>query len=167
MNQHDQARHNEAQQEFLALRREIQSAQIATLDENQLPQSSYAPLIWLSSKPYFYLSELASHTENLQDRSVLGLILIEDQAQARNPFARRRISWQGNAQSVARESELFNPAMNEFQRRFGAIMNVILPLPDFHLFEVTLHSGRFIRGFGEAYRLIGESLETLQPIGPK
>lgn len=158
---------DDVRQDYLALRDTILSAQIATLDRNQSPQSSYAPLVWLQQRPWLYLSELAQHTQNLRRDPAIGLMLIEDESQARNPFARRRIYLQGSAQQIGRGHESFVPVLDEFGRRFGAVMEVIEPLPDFHLFRVEPREGRFIRGFGQAYELSGDGLETLRHIDPR
>jgi putative heme iron utilization protein len=45
-------------------------------------------------------------------------------------------------------------------------MEMIEPLPDFQLFCVRANTGRFIRGFGQAYELEGEKLEQLTHVGP-
>lgn len=157
----------DARKDYLALRRTVLSAQLATLASTQSPESSYAPFVWLDQDPFLYLSDLASHTGNLRRDPAISLMLIEDEAQARNLFARRRIYLQGTAQCIARDNDLFKPALAEFHRRFGAVMEVIEPLADFHLFRVSAHRGRFIRGFGQAYELSGEGLEQLQHIDPR
>jgi hypothetical protein len=54
----------------------------------------------------------------------------------------------------------------EFHHRFGKVMAMIEPLADFHLFRLQLQTGRFVRGFGQAYDLSGEHLQDLQHIGP-
>lgn len=157
---------DEALKDYLALRDRVGSAQLATLGNEQKPEASHAPLVWHEGSCYLFLSELASHTQNLKRNAALGLLLVEDEAAARNPFARRRISLQGSATLVARDSEEFEPVLDAFRRRFGKVMEMIEPLPDFRLFRVDLNGGRFIRGFGQAYELTGQGYETLRHIGP-
>jgi putative heme iron utilization protein len=45
-------------------------------------------------------------------------------------------------------------------------MKLIEPLADFHLFRIVVQRGRFIRGFGQAYELAGDTLEQLIPVDP-
>ena len=153
-------------EDYLALRRQADNALLATLGENRQPEASYAPLVWLDASCYLFLSELASHTRNLKRDPSLGLLLIEPEAGVRNPFARRRISLQGRAETVARDHDRFAPALAEFRRRFGKVMDMIEPLPDFHLVRIELLAGRFIRGFGQAYELAGEGFTELRHIDP-
>jgi putative heme iron utilization protein len=150
-----------ARREFLALRDQASSALLATLSQDGSPAASYAPLVWLDGRCYLFLSELASHTRNLKRCPSLSLMLIEPEAQAANAFARRRITLQGNASLVARGTAEFELALAEFHRRFGKIMELIEPLPDFQLFRLSLHEGRFVKGFGQAYALSGEHLDEL------
>lgn len=143
------------------------SAQLATLTEDELPEASYAPCVWYSGDCYLYLSELSSHTGNLVRNPRIGLMLIEDATEASNPFARKRASLKGEALIIARDNDLFSPVMAEFHRRFGNVMKVIEPLPDFRLFRVKVNAGSFVRGFGQAFKLIGDKLDQLVPIDPR
>ena len=149
------------------MRHSLLSAQIATQGEEQTPESSYAPFVWFDGQIYLFLSELARHTRNLRREPAIGLMLIEDESVARNPFSRRRIYLQGTAQPLTREHESFTPVMAEFHRRFGAVMEVIEPLPDFHLFRVGIYQGRFILGFGQAFELTGDDLDILEHVDPR
>jgi len=158
---------DEARQDYLALRENINSAQIATLADNSLPEASYAPCVWVDESCYLFLSELAGHTQNLSHNPAISLMLIEDEAAAKNPFARRRISLRGTVLVIARCDDLFAKVLAEFRCRFGGVMNVIEPLPDFHLFQIDARGGRFIRGFGQAYELTGDRLDKLKHIDPR
>jgi putative heme iron utilization protein len=150
-----------AQQEFLALRDQARSALLATVAEERCPAASYAPLVWLDGHCYLFLSELALHTRNLKRCPSISLMLIEAEGDAANPFARRRIMFEGSVLVIARDDLLFEQVLTEFHRRFGKVMTLIEPLPDFSLFRVCLRAGRFVRGFGQAYDLSGEYLDEL------
>ena len=154
-----------AQREFLALRDSSKAALLATLTDDQMPFASYAPLAWVDDSGYLYLSELAGHTRNLKRCPSISLLLMEDGARAANAFARRRITFAATVVVVEREDPLFTQVLAEFRHCFGKIMKMIEPLPDFHLFRLQLHSGRFVRGFGQAYELSGDHLDHLTHIG--
>ena len=143
-----------------------QSLQMATLDVNGLPEASYAPFVWFDDACYLFLSLLARHTQNLNVNASISLLLIEDQAEARNQFARRRIIWQGQAERIERDADLFNAVMKTFRQRFGDFIDIIEPLQDFQLFKVTPISGRFIRGFAQAFQLTGDGLKQITHINP-
>ena len=106
------------------------------------------------------------HTQNLNVNPSISLLLIEDQADARNQFARRRVIWQGQAEKIERDIDLFKAVMQGFRDRFGDFIDIIEPLQDFQLFKVTPKSGRFIRGFAQAFQLSGERLNQITHINP-
>jgi len=152
--------------EYLALREQCHGASLATIEDAQIASVSYAPLVWLDGQGYLFLSDLAGHTRNLRSCPSVGLMLIEAEGSSANAFARRRITLQGEACMIEREAPSFAPVLAEFHRRFGQVMTVLESLPDFHLFQLQLQRGRYIRGFGQAYELSGEGLTQLAHIDP-
>jgi heme iron utilization protein len=156
-----------ARQDYLTLRNQSSSALLATLSPNGKPNASYAPVLWLNDNCYLFLSELASHTGNLMANPAISLMLIEGEQFAANAFARQRITVQGKADVIARDASVFEQVLSEFHRRFGGVMSIIEPLPDFHLFRIRLDSGHFVRGFGQAFSLCGEHLDELSHIRPE
>jgi putative heme iron utilization protein len=156
---------DDARRDFLALREHSNGALLATLGDNQLPCASYAPLVWVVDHYYLFLSDLAGHTRNLKRCPSLSLMLIEAEDQAANAFMRQRITLQGKAESVRRDDSSFAQALAEFHHRFGKVMTMIEPLADFHLFRLQLQTGRYVRGFGQAYDLSGQHLQDLQHVG--
>ena len=155
-----------ARQDFLALRDQVNSAQLATLGCDATPEASYAPCVWRDGHCFVFLSELASHTQNIKLNPSISLMLIEAETAAGNAFARKRISLFGSAGIVARSDDIYKTVINDFYRRFGDVMKLIEPLADFHLFRIIVQRGRFIRGFGQAYELAGDRLEQLNHIDP-
>jgi len=161
----DQDNSTSVQEEFEELRESLKTIQLATLDSDGQPQASYAPYVRVEGKYYLYLSDLAKHAANLIANRSVGLLLIESEENCRNLFARRRIVLQGEARTIERDSSLFTQVLAEFKGQFGGIIKVIEPLQDFHLFQVTPISGRFVRGFAEAFEMSGPGLEVIEHIG--
>lgn len=157
--------HQKIQQEYQTLRESLKTVQLATTDASGNPEASYAPYVWIEQACYLYLSTLARHTTNLLTNPAISLLFIESEGKSRNLFARRRIILQGQVQLIARESPQFAKVMTEFKSRFGDFINLIEPLQDFQLFQISPKSGRFIRGFAQAFELIGPDLNEIKPIG--
>jgi len=155
-----------ARREYRALRDSSKAALLATPAQEQMPCASYAPLVWVDDSCYVYLSDLASHTRNLKRCPSLSLLLMEDEDRVANAFARRRITFEATVVIVEREDPLFARVLAEFRHCFGKVMDMIEPLPDFHLFRLQLKAGRFVRGFGQAYELTGDHLNDLTHVGP-
>jgi putative heme iron utilization protein len=151
-------------QEFQALRQSLKTVQLATIGADGNPQASYAPYVWIESYYYLYLSELARHTRNLIANPAISLLLIEAEKMSNNLFARQRIILQAKVTRIDRETDQFQLVMAEFKSQFGDFIDVIEPLQDFHLFQIKPQSGRFIRGFAQAYDLVGPGLDELKHI---
>ena len=152
------------QQEIDTLRNSLKTVQLATTDVKGKPEASYAPYVWIEQACYLYLSELASHTRNLLINPDISLLFIEAEEKTRNLFARRRIILQGEVHTIGRDSSQFQQIMTQFKQRLGDFVNVIEPLQDFHLFQIRPQSGRFIRGFAQAFELTGPGLSEIKHI---
>lgn len=158
---------DEPRKDYLALRESTTSVQLATVNQDSRPEASYAPCVWLDNNCYLFLSGLSSHTGNLVNNPRISLLIVDDAAAAPNAFARKRASLHGIARIVARDDVAFAVVLQRFHQRFGKVMEIIEPLPDFLLFRVDLESGSFIRGFGQAYELSGLGLDRLTPVDPR
>ncbi len=130
-----------------------QSVMLATVNSDGMPDASYAPFICFAGKIYIFVSELATHTRNLMETRQASLLFIEDEAQANQPFARRRLNIQCKASEVPRQDNQFHPILDRFRERFGPVMDVLSSLKDFHLFCLGPRQGCYVEGFGRAFEL--------------
>ena len=157
----------EAQQAFAGFVDGFQSLLLATVNAKGEPNASYAPFVRDEAGAfYIFVSGLSRHTANLRAHPGVSVLLIEEESQARQVFARQRLTYECEASAVPREEVIWEAMMARLRERFGDIIGVLAGLPDFVLFRLEPRSGSFVIGFGQAYRLSGERLETLNPIGP-
>jgi putative heme iron utilization protein len=140
---------------------------LATVDADGEPEASYSPYV-TGANDCFYLcvSGLARHTRNLARSGRAALLFLQEEGKAANPFARVRLSYACKAEAVARDAPEWAEVMDRFETEFGAIVPVLRALPDFRVFRLTPRSGRYVRGFGQAYDLEGAGLSALRPIVP-
>lgn len=142
----------------------FRSVVIGTIDENTHPFASYAPFVYDDHRYYVFISDIAKHARNLRRTPKASLLFIEDEAQATNLFARKRVSLQCDADIILRSSEHFNAVMETFASKFSAEMiDALLGMQDFNLHAFRVVAGEAVFGFGEAYTLGGEHMETLMP----
>lgn len=142
----------------------FKSVVIATLREEGHPFSSYAPFVRYNDRFYVFISDIATHAQNLRRDGRAALFFIEDESQSANVFARKRISLQCDAELIPRDAPLFAPVMAAFTQKFGdATVSMLLKMADFNLFGFSTRSGEATFGFGEAYRVGGEKMEQLLP----
>lgn len=141
------------------------SVQLATQGEAG-PEASYAPFILFEDELYIFISQLAGHTQNLIDSSAVGVMLIEDEAQSRNQFARNRLALHCRADVVEVTAPEYEPIMQRYRHRHGATVDLLRSLPDFMLFRLKPLKGRLVIGFGRAFNVQLPGFQ-LQPITAK
>jgi len=157
-----------------ALRRECRKFQdgfrsllMATVDTSGLPRASYAPFVAEGfGMFYIYVSALSQHTCDLDQAPRAGVLLIEEEQQAQNIFARRRLSFDCEAGLIAREDALWGRTLDRFEARFGKLVATLRGLADFRLYRLTASSGGYVRGFGQAFSLQGPDLDEIRCRGP-
>jgi putative heme iron utilization protein len=152
--------------EYQKFTQEFQSIIISTVNEEGMPNGSYTPFIMDESKNiYIYVSGLSTHTQNLNANPRASVLLIEDEAQTPQIFARRRLNYDCTATLIERETDRWKDIVDKFEVRFGEIIEMLRGLADFRIFQLTPYSGRFVIGFGQAYHISGDNLDKLVQIG--
>jgi len=110
----------------------FESTILGTLGSNGYPFSSYAPFYYDGEVVYIFISDIATHAENMQATPKASAFFIEDESVTENIFRRKRISFQCDVEKIARGSEHFTLVMTEFQARFeGGTLPMLMGMRDF------------------------------------
>ena len=142
----------------------FRSAVIGTLDEEGNPFCSYAPFVYDDHRYYVFISDIAAHARNLRRVPKASLFFIEDEKGAANIFARKRVTLKCETEIIPRNDVRFGTVMEKFKTRFGAdFIGMLMQMQDFNLHTFRAVGGEATFGFGEAYTLGGEHMETLLP----
>lgn len=140
------------------LRQEQKSLLLASCSSNNDPLASYAPFVEdEQGQFYLLLSDIASHSTNLKqhhkDHKKLSVLLIEDEINSRNVFARKRLSYECSVSLLSKEQEYWQTIIDSLQKKFGRMIDLLVTLNDFNLYCLTPVKGTYIRGFGQTYEL--------------
>lgn len=146
------------QEEIIGFIRSRYTLQLATRSVSGDPYASYAPFALGDECFYVLLSEIAIHGVNLQTYSSASVLLIEDEDSARERFARVRLNYQVGATLLKPESPGWQQGIGLLEARHGDRVGRLAMLDDFKLFRLQPQSGRYVKDFGKAYALKGESL---------
>ncbi len=139
-----------------------QSVVLGTQGSNGYPFSSYAPFYYNGEQIYIFISDIATHAKNIQTTPQASALFIEDESKSENIFARKRISLQCDVTSLSRNDERFNTIMENFKDKFDTSMIIMLMgMKDFNLYALRPIYGEATFGFGEAYQIGGEKMNTL------
>jgi len=152
----------EEQQRLRRLLRESRWAALATVREDQ-PLASW---VAFAAEDDFtgcilHLSRLALHTRYLFDNPRAALALSEpDSVTQPDPQRLARVSLQGQMRRVARDMPDYDSARRHYLARLPEAA-VQFELGDFELYRFVIETGRFVGGFGRAYRIGPEDLRAL------
>lgn len=141
--------HQQYQQVLQRLLSERKTLQLATQGDAG-PEASYAPFVYHEGGFYLYVSELAGHTRNLLRQPQAGVMLIEDEQQSRNLFARQRATFQCRVEVVLRSDDRYQPMLDQMADQLGNTIDLLRTLSDFHLLHLIPQQGRLVVGFGKA-----------------
>ena len=153
------------QDAFEGFKTNIKTLNLSTLDQNNQPRASYAPFVEDEDGCfYIFVSQLASHTQDLLINSEASILLLEDEKETRQIFARQRISYQCQAEIIEADESSYEEQLDAMEKRFGNVVELLRTLPDFLLFRLKPYEGQYVKGFGKAYKLLGADLKELEHI---
>jgi len=145
-------------EEVLQFMHSRKSLQLASLQADGSPYASYAPFAIGEDCLYVLLSEIAGHANNLQRDPRASVLVVEDEDSAGELFARIRVNYSVSAQLLAPESEAWQEALGHLVARLGQRPLNLSKLQDFKMFRLVPKGGRYVKGFGRAYTLAGNTL---------
>ncbi|MBR9787994.1 MAG: heme utilization protein HutZ [Vibrionaceae bacterium] len=132
--------------------------QLATINEASCPNSTYAPFAFDSKAYYILVSDIAAHGKNLKTNRNVSILMIEDESECKNIYARKRLTFDTRAELVEKQTQGWELGIAALQARFGEIIDNLSQLGDFNLYRLVPDSGRYVKGFGQAYVITGEDL---------
>lgn len=143
--------------EIKAFREHCQSLQLATLNGSH-PHASYAPFAYTEAGYFILISDIAQHGQNLKSAESVSFMMLDDESVAKSIFARRRLSYDCQANCIDKKSDLGVQAVNALEARFGEMITKLSQLNDFNLYQLKPLKGRYVKGFGKAFELSGNEL---------
>lgn len=126
---------------------------MATVDNDNIPHASYTPFALVNNNYYIFIADIASHTQHIKDRPIFDIMIIDDESNTKNIYARKRVTYQVEAQVVPENHPDFEKGIAALTERAGKTVNVLKGLGDFHLFRLLPRSGTLVTGFGKAFRI--------------
>lgn len=126
---------------------------IASVDEKAIPLASYAPFVKFENDFFIYISKIAPHTKNILKHRI-SIMFLQNQT-CDDILTKKRITFLANTTEIRRDDVIFNKVMNIFidKSKNNQYMNIIAQMKDFILVKIEPISGRFVKGFGQAYQI--------------
>lgn len=133
---------------FQQLLSDIDTLVLATVDSDGTPNASVVPYLHCEGSFYILTSGLSEHTQHLLSEKDIGVLVLRDEQDTRNIFARERISMRC---AVAQVTENQEEILDGMEAQLGKTVGLLRTLPDFTLFQLIPKSVRYVAGFGKAY----------------
>jgi putative heme iron utilization protein len=112
------------------------------------------------------VSLLAAHTVNLLARRPASVLLVDDDFEQRDAYARARFSIGVTSWPIAPGSAKADAIWSALEARQGATVRTLRALPDFQAIALEPVSGRLVLGFASAYDLGAAAIiELLRTMG--
>lgn len=125
---------------------------LSTVSSQGHPECSYAPYVRGDSGIfYIFVSNLASHTQNMLKNNQACIMFIQPEKDTKNFFARERVSFECSVDKMLKNDDNYDIQLGAMTDKFGKTIVVLRSLPDFHLLKLKPMSGRYIAGFGQAF----------------
>lgn len=127
---------------------------ISSVSTEAQPECSYAPFVRdLSGVFYVFVSDLAVHTKNMLENNRASIMFIQAETEAENLFARERVIFNCTVNETQKNQQGFEEQLQCLQQKFGETMGLLRSLPDFHLLAIKPVDGRYVAGFGQAFKV--------------
>lgn len=141
----------------------VHSLMLGTIDAAGMPLVSYAPFARDDSGDLLIaVSALAAHQPALTTADRVSVMLIEDEASARQIFARNRLTLDCEIKPTSGPAR--HTVFAALRGRFGEIAELFEGLGDFHAYRLTPRRGQFVTGFGAAFVLPDGRIDAMEPV---
>ncbi|WP_373779050.1 heme utilization protein HutZ [Glaesserella sp.] len=144
--------------EIQEFKQQMKTILLSTVDAQGNPNVSYAPFVINNGEYQVLISIVARHARNLLEVPKVSLMLIEDERQSREIFARRRLTFDATARLVERNTDEWENAIYALKNRHGKTISNLSQLADFKLFSFKPEKGLFVKGFGQAFQVNTDDL---------
>lgn len=133
---------------------------MASLTPEGGAHASTTPFVRIGNRFYILISTVAQHGRNLLMNPRVSLLFAEDESVCAQPFARKRLTIEAEAEEITRIQDGYANIIERFRELFDPeLISALSSMGDFHLFELSPLGGSIVMGFGKAYRL-NERLEV-------
>ena len=106
-----------------------------------------------------HVSRLAAHTQDMLDHPDVSLLITESEGSEKLPQALARVTVQGRAKMLERDSQKHIDARDVYLLRFPDAAP-LFEFSDFNIVIIKPMSARIIAGFGQAITMTGDDFST-------
>jgi len=149
------------------LARLIRSTRIAALGTLHEGEPNLAMVAYAFAEDfsafYIHVSKLGKHTADMENDPRVSLLITETDDRRGDPQTLARVSIRGMAEMLPRTDPGYSQVKKIYLERFPEAEQ-FFSLGDFNLWKITPQGGRFVAGFGRAFKLSPETLRKVSAL---
>lgn len=149
---------NRLEPEIHEFRDSRKTLQLATISPEGIPNATYAPFAFDNKAYYILVSDIAAHGRNLKLNKQVSILMVEDESDTKQMYARKRLTFDTHAQLIEKHTDAWQRGVSALESRFGEIVENLSQLGDFNLYQLIPDTGRYVKGFGQAFEISGDDL---------
>ena len=149
-----------AKEALLAAARTLTLSVMLKEEDGGGPDLHISPFARLDSGDFIiYTSHLSAAVRALLAGHEVRAMLVADESQSQNIWARVRMRFDIHIEEIARGDDAFAPYCDKLAEVTGPVMGLIRDFTDFHMFRITPQSGVLVTGFASAFSIDGPHFE--------
>ena len=127
-----------------------------------VPEIGVTPMVRHDGHIFIYPSHLSAHVRCMLAAGQAQFMLVQDEGDAQNIWARKRIKIFAKTIEIDRKSEDFDKVAEVFSKEHGPTMDLIRDFSDFHMLKLVPEDGVMVLGFAKAFRLDGVAMDIVR-----
>lgn len=122
---------------------------------------SYVPFAVVQRAFGIVVSQLAAHTANLLAQRSASVLVVDDDRELQDSYARRRFSIGVTPWARMPGSEEADAIWSALEARHGETVRILRTLPDFAAISLEPGAGRLVLGFATAHDVAGATIKEM------
>lgn len=156
----------EAQKEFTTFLDDKQTMILSTVNKEGEPFASYSPFAKdAEGNFYLFISTAVPHSHNMYATGKAHIMFIEDEAQAKHIYARRRLYYKAAVEKFEENDPRSASIHKLFEDKFGAAVAFFEQMKDFRIYKLVPKEGNLVLGFGAAYKISEDGVKLTLNVG--
>ena len=134
---------------FATFENDKMSLILSTTSEENEPLTNYSPFVTQNGNYYICISSNLPHFNNVINTKKAHVLIIEDEAEAMNIYARKRLYFSVECELEKDTENIFTL----FDTRYGDSLSFLRDMPDFRVIKLIPGEKSLVLGFGAAYKM--------------
>ena len=122
---------------------------ISSVNESSVPLTNYSPFVKIDDDYFICVSSSLPHFTNMMNQNQIHVLIIQDEENASNIYARQRLYFNATSQLIDNSDEIFDL----FDLKYEDELSFLRQMKDFKVIKISPKEKSLVLGFGAAYKM--------------